>query len=175
MQKVLPQRRLQAAAGAGSRWQQAALVEALAMLEGVLGRLRDKAAKALAEEEIALAAFAEPSGKVVTWRCMQAVLKHEIDELYEDAEEEKDVARGFAEHEAREREYALLELQRARDPAWELMPQGGVGNLGWWKYVGGLSGGGGDGDVASDRRYFSGRRGDGGGGRCRWPCLQRAC
>ena len=83
------------------------------------GRLRDKAAKALAEEEIALAAFAEPSGKVVTWRCMQAVLKHEIDELYEDAEEEKDVARGFAEHEAREREYALLELQRARDPAWE--------------------------------------------------------
>ena len=53
-----------------------------------------------------------------------------IDELYENAEEEEDVARGFAEHEAQEREYALLELQRARDPVWEWMP-GGVGNLGW--------------------------------------------
>jgi hypothetical protein len=31
------------------RWQQAALVEALARLEGILGRLRDKAAKALVE------------------------------------------------------------------------------------------------------------------------------
>ena len=49
-EKWLPQRRLQAAAGgAGSRWQQAALVEALTRLEGVLGELRDKATKALAE------------------------------------------------------------------------------------------------------------------------------
>jgi hypothetical protein len=44
------------------------------------------------------------------------VLKHDIDELYEDAKEERDVARGFAEHEAQQREYVLLELQRARNP-----------------------------------------------------------
>jgi hypothetical protein len=65
------------------------------------------------------------------------------------------VARGFAVHEAQEREYALLELQQATehalDPAWEWMPTGGVGNLGWWKHVGGgngRTGGGGDGDGA---------------------------
>ena len=51
------------------------------------------------------------------WR-MQAVLSHTID-IYADVEEEKDLARGLAEHEAHEQEYALLELQRARDPAWE--------------------------------------------------------
>jgi predicted HD phosphohydrolase len=73
--------------------------------------------EALAEEEIALATLAEASDKVVKWRRMQAALKHEIDELYEDVEEEKDVARGVAEHEAQEREYTLLELQRARDSA----------------------------------------------------------
>ena len=44
------------------------------------------------------------------WVPLPAVLKHEIDELYEDAEEEEDVARGFAEHEAQETEYAMLEL-----------------------------------------------------------------
>jgi hypothetical protein len=49
-EKWLPQRRLQAAAGGGGRrWQQAAMVEALAMLEGVLGRLRNKSAKAITE------------------------------------------------------------------------------------------------------------------------------
>ena len=49
---------------------------------------------------IALAALAEASGKVEKWRRMQVVLKHEIVELYADAVEEKDVARGFAVHEA---------------------------------------------------------------------------
>ena len=43
-----------------------------ARLEGVLGRLREEAVKALAVEEIALAALAEASGKVVKWRRMQA-------------------------------------------------------------------------------------------------------
>ena len=87
------------------------------------GRLREKAAKALAVEEIALAALAQASGKVVKWRRMQAALKREIDKLYADAAEEKDVARCFAVHEAQETEYALLELQHATehasDPAWE--------------------------------------------------------
>jgi hypothetical protein len=109
-------------------------------LEGVLGRLREEAAKALAVEEIALATLAEASGKVVKLRRMQAALKHEIDELFLDAAEEKDVARGFAVHEAQERKHALLELkeatEHANDPAWEWMPTGGVGNLGWWKHVG---------------------------------------
>ena len=71
-----------------------------ARLEGVLGRLREEAVKALAVEEIALAALAEASGKVVKCRRMQAALKYEIDKLYLDAAEEKDVARGFAVHEA---------------------------------------------------------------------------
>ena len=61
--------------------------------------------------------------------------KHEIDKVYLDAAEEKAVARGFAVHEAQEREHALLELQEATehasDPAWEWMPTCGVGNLGW--------------------------------------------
>jgi hypothetical protein len=49
-EKWLPQRRLQeATAGDSSRLQHAALVETLARLEDVLGRLHDKAAKALAE------------------------------------------------------------------------------------------------------------------------------
>ena len=117
--------------------------------EGVLRRLRDKAAKALAVEESALAALAEASDKAAHWRRVQADAGREIDELFLDAEEEKETARALAEHEAQERKHALLELERARDPAWERMP-GGVGNLGWWKHVG---------------EAFSGRRGDGGGGR----------
>ena len=117
--------------------------------EGVLRRLRDKAAKALAVEESALAALAEASDKVAHCRRVQAAAGREIDELFLDAEEEKETARALAEHEAQERKHALLELERARDPAWERMP-GGVGNLGWWKHVG---------------EAFSGRRGDGGGGR----------
>ena len=128
-------------------------------LEGVLGRLREEAVKALAVEEIALAALAETSGKVVKFRRMQAALKYEIDKLYLDAAEEKDVARGFAVHEAQEREHALLKLkeatEHASDPAWEWMPTGGVGNLGWWKHVGRGDGGEGGGPR---------RRGDGDGG-----------
>jgi hypothetical protein len=69
-------------------------------LEGVLGRLREEVAKALAVEEFALAALAEASGKVVKWRRMHAALKLEIDKLYLDAAEEKDVARGFVVHKA---------------------------------------------------------------------------
>ena len=103
-------------------------------LEGVLGRLREEAAKALAVEETALAALADASGKAVKWRRLQAALKYEIDTLYLDLAEAKDVARGFAVHEAQEREHALLELKEATehalDPAWEWMPTGGVGNLG---------------------------------------------
>jgi hypothetical protein len=92
-------------------------------------------------EEIALAALAEASGKVVKWRRMQAALEHEIDELYANAVEEKDAARGFAVHEAQEMDLTLLELQQATehasDPACEWIPTRGVGNLGWWKHVGG--------------------------------------
>ena len=66
---------------------------------------------------IALATLAEASGKVEKWRRMQVALKHEIDELYADAVEEKDVARGFAVHEAQEREHTLLELQEATEHA----------------------------------------------------------
>ena len=39
-------------------------------------------------EEIALAALAEASGKVVKWRRIQAALKLEIDKLYLNAVEE---------------------------------------------------------------------------------------
>ena len=74
------------------------------------------------------------------------------------------MARGFAEHEAQEREYALLELQLARDraryPAWEFMLQGGVGKLGWWKHVGG-GGGGGGGAQSGDGAQSGGGDGDG--------------
>jgi hypothetical protein len=48
---------------------------------------------------------------------MLAELSRTIGDLHEDVEEEKDQARGFAEHCAQEKEYALLELQRARDSA----------------------------------------------------------
>ena len=54
-------------------------------------------------EESALAALAEASGKVVHWRRMQAAAGREIDELFLDAEEEKETARALAEHEAQER------------------------------------------------------------------------
>ena len=130
-------------------------------LEGVLGRLREEAAKALAVEETALAALADASGKAVKWRRLQAALKYEIDTLYLGLAEAKDVARGFAVHEAQEREHALLELKEATehalDPAWEWMPTGGVGDLGWWKHVGRGDGGGGEGGGPR-------RRGDGDGG-----------
>ena len=132
-------------------------------LECVLGRLREEAAKALAVEEIALAVLAEASGKAVKWWRLQAALKYEIDTLYLGMAEAKDVARGFAVHEAQEREHALLELKEATehalDPAWEWMPTGGVGNLGWWKHVGRGDGGGGEG--GGPRRRGNG---DGGGG-----------
>jgi hypothetical protein len=132
-------------------------------LEGVLGGLREEAAKALAVEETALAALADASGKAVKWRRLQAALKYEIDTLYLDLAEAKDVARGFAVHEAQEREHALLELKEATehalDPAWEWMPTGGVGDLGWWKHVGRGDGGGGEG--GGPRRRDNG---DGGGG-----------
>ena len=42
-----------------------------------------------------------------------------IDNLHADVEEEKYLARGFAEQCAQEREYTLLEMQPARNPAWE--------------------------------------------------------
>jgi len=117
-------------------------------LEDILRHLRDKAAKALAVEQSALAALAEAKRKAVHWRRVQAAAGREIDELFLDAEEEKETAKALAEHEAQERKHALLELKHARDPAWARMP-GGVGNLGWWKHVG---------------EAFSGSRGDGGGG-----------
>ena len=62
-------------------------------LEPTLRRLYRK-------EKIALAALAEAMDKVEKLRRMQAVLSHTIDEMYEDVKEEKDLARGFAEHEA---------------------------------------------------------------------------
>ena len=124
-------------------------------LEDILRHLRDEAAKALAVEQSALAALAEAKRKAVHWRRVQAAAGREIDELFLDAEEEKETAKALAEHEAQERKHAMLELKHARDPAWARMP-GGVGNLGWWKHVG---------EVAE---AFSGSGGEdgGGGGEC---------
>ena len=68
-------------------------------------------------EETALAALADASGKAVKWRRVQAALKYEIDTLYLDLADEKDVARGFAVHEAQERKHALLELKEATEHA----------------------------------------------------------
>ena len=76
-------------------------------LEDILRHLRDEAAKALAVEQSALAALAEAKRKAVHWRRVQAAAGREIDELFLDAEEEKETAKALAEHEAQERKHAL--------------------------------------------------------------------
>ena len=97
---------------------------------------------------------------------MQDMLTHEIDEqysyMYADKEQKKDQAEGFAEHEVQQYEYVLLELQHARDLAWEWIAHGGVGDRGWRKHLGGGGGGSGGGSSSSN----GSNSGNSGGSKC---------
>ena len=145
-EKWLPQRRRQAAAGAGNR------VEALARLEGVLGRLRDKVAKAHAE-------LKECIGRMQKWHSNQTFASARVDECTRSAQEARWLATVTDDEEQRREEDRLLELARVQDPDWGWFPfdptgvfgvaerpSGGVWAFdGWWvkHHAGGGSGRGG--------------------------------
>ena len=115
-EKWLPQRKLWATAGgADSRWQQAALVEALARLEGVLGRLRDKAAKALAELKKCI-------GRMQKWHAYQTEDVAMIDKCTRNAHEARELVAAADEEEHRQENDRLLDLARVQDPNYEWFP-----------------------------------------------------